>query len=77
MRELAIKLIKTAVIFGAAVLALRLAGPKIGQRMERMFEEAPEDFPPKWMYVNVTAIRENTEQILEALTKEKTATEGA
>ena len=41
--------------------------------MERMFEEAPEDFPPKWMYLNITTIRENTESMLETLKQEPTA----
>jgi hypothetical protein len=40
--------------------------------MDRLFEEVSEDFPPKWMFVNINAIRENTERILEAVTSEPT-----
>ena len=67
MRSIGVKLLKVAAIAGAVILVLRLAGPRIGERMERMFEDAPDDFPPKWMHRNITAIRENTERILEAL----------
>ncbi len=79
MRELAIKLLKMSAVIGAAAVVLRFAGPKLGERMERKFEEAPEDFPPKWMFLNISAIRENTERILEALIQEppQSSTEAA
>lgn len=72
MKELGIKLLKIAAVAGGGMLIMRLVGPKLSERMDRMFEDAPEDFPPKWMYVNITAIRENTERILEALASEPT-----
>ena len=31
----------------------------------------PETAPPKWMFTNITAIRENTERILELLEERK------
>jgi hypothetical protein len=34
---------------------------------ESMFERMPETAPPKWMFRNITAIRENTDRILERL----------
>jgi len=58
---------RTLLVLGLIAAALRFVGPKLGKRMERMLEDAPGDFPPKWMYVNITAIRENTERILEVL----------
>ena len=58
---------RTLLVLAVMAAAVRLAGPKLGKRMERMLEDAPEDFPPKWMYVNITAIRENTERILDVL----------
>jgi hypothetical protein len=70
MRELGVKLLKMSAVAGAAAIVLRLAGPKLGETMERKFENAPEDFPPKWMFINISAIRENTERILEALIQE-------
>ena len=69
MSRIVIKLVKVAIIACAVALVVRLAGPKIRERMERKFEEASDDFPPKWMFRNVAAIRENTERILEVLTK--------
>lgn len=72
MKETGIKLLKIAGVLGGGMLIMRLVGPKLGERMDRMFAEAPEDFPPKWMYLNITAIRENTERILEALASEPT-----
>lgn len=53
-------------IAGAAVLARRWAasgGIDFGQMIEHM----PEDAPPKWMFRNISAIRENTERILQLL----------
>ncbi len=73
MKGFVVKLLKAAVLAGVGVMLLRFVGPKLSERMERMFEEAPEDFPPKWMYLNITAIRENTERILEALRQEPIA----
>ncbi|HSF84288.1 MAG TPA: hypothetical protein VLG28_01340 [Acidimicrobiia bacterium] len=70
MKALGNKLLRTAMIVGAGVVIMRFAGPRLNARVERMFEEAPEDFPPKWMYLNITAIRDNTERILEALQQE-------
>lgn len=79
MRELVMKLLKMSAVIGAAAIVLRLAGPKLGESMERRFEEAPEDFPPKWMFINISAIRENTERILDALIQEppQSSTEAA
>jgi hypothetical protein len=60
-------LIIVGVIAGAALLARRFA-PSCGQfNFEQMIERMPEDAPPKWMFRNITAIRENTDRILELL----------
>ncbi len=69
MNDTTTKLLKVAAVSGGGMLVMRLIGPKLGERLDRMFEDAPDDFPPKWMYLNITAIRENTDHILEALTK--------
>lgn len=74
MKKLVLTLLRVAAIVGIALVAMRFAGPRLGERMERMFEEAPDDFPPKWMYVNITAIRDNTERILETLTQSPAGT---
>lgn len=36
-----------------------------------MLEHMPEDAPPKWMFRNISAIRENTERILQLLESER------
>ena len=54
-----------AVLVGLAVLA-RLLGPKMQNvDWETKFERMPDNAPPKWMFRNITAIRANTDRILE------------
>lgn len=77
MNPLLAKILKVVAILGGGMLVLRLFGPKLSGRMDRMMEEAPDDFPPKWMYLNITAIRENTERILETLDKDEAESESA
>jgi hypothetical protein len=52
---------------GAAYVVRRkmssTGGPDFAQWVERM----PDNAPPKWVFNNVTAIRENTERILQVL----------
>ena len=56
-----------AALAGLGVLA-RLLGPKVGNiDWEKRFEALPDNAPPKWMFRNITAIRENTDRILEIL----------
>ncbi len=70
MKEIGFKLLRIAAVVAGGMVIMRLVGPKLGERMDRMFEKAPDDFPPKWMYLNISAIRENTERILEVLANE-------
>ena len=39
----------------------------------RMVERMPDNAPPKWVFNNVSAIRENTERILEVLESRPTS----
>jgi hypothetical protein len=61
------------VLAGAAVLAVlgvlaRRFGPKmLAIDWEKRFEAMPDNAPPKWMFRNITAIRENTDRILQLL----------
>jgi len=64
-----------AVVLGGALLAARAVRHCGGFDFERMIERMPEDAPPKWMFRNVIAIRENSERILELLEAERTPTE--
>ena len=47
-----------------------------GFDFEQMIERMPENAPPKWMFRNITAIRENTERILVLLESERSARPG-
>ena len=68
-------LIVVVVLVGVGVLVKRLA-PDLGKLdWEKKFEAMPDSAPPKWMFRNITAIRENTDRILEVV--EGRAAEGA
>jgi len=41
--------------------------PSMWDKMRQHMEDMPEDFPPRVMFDNVAAVRENTERILEIL----------
>ena len=61
------------VLAGAAVLAVlgvlaRRFGPKmLAIDWEKRLAAMPGNAPPKWMFRNITAIRENTDRILQLL----------
>ncbi len=73
MKSVLMKIMRLALIFGGVMLVMRFAGPKIGEFVDRKFEEAPEDFPPKWMYLNISAIREQNERIMQLLEEKASA----
>ena len=63
---------KKVLIVGAVVaavgLVLKRLAPELGKiDWEKKFESMPDNAPPKWMFRNITAIRENTERIIEML----------
>lgn len=66
-------LIAGAVVIGAVVLAKRHALSRDGFDLKRFVERMPENAPPKWMFQNITAIRQNTDRILELLDSERSA----
>jgi hypothetical protein len=61
-----------AAVTGTALVAKRLASRSGGLDFGRLFERMPENAPPKLMFRNITAIRENTERILQLLESERT-----
>ena len=65
-------LISGAAVTGAALVAKRLASRSGGLDFGRLFERMPENAPPKLMFRNISAIRENTERILQLLESERT-----
>ncbi|HSD01352.1 MAG TPA: hypothetical protein VLB81_03230 [Gaiellales bacterium] len=56
-----------AAVVGAVLGARRLARGCGGVDFERMIDRMPENAPPKWMFTNISAIRRNTDRILELL----------
>jgi hypothetical protein len=62
---------------GAAFIAKRFASRSGGADFERWVERMPDNAPPKWVFRNVTAIRENTDRILQLLESERTSAEGS
>ncbi len=59
-----------AVVVGAGVCARRCARGHGGFDFEKMIERMPENAPRKWMFRNISAIRDNTERILQLLERE-------
>lgn len=60
-------LILIGVVAGLAYLARRLAPDLRSIDWEKKLEAMPDNAPPKWMFNNIAAIRNNTERILELL----------
>jgi hypothetical protein len=52
---------------GGAFLAKRLASKRGGVDFAQMIERMPEGSPPRWVFDNVSAIRKDTDRILELL----------
>jgi hypothetical protein len=70
-------LISGAAVTGAALIAKRLASRSGGLDFGRLFERMPENAPPKLMFHNISAIRENTERILQLLKSERASAGGS
>ena len=68
-------LIVGAVAIGAVVLAKRHVLSRDGS-LEGWIERMPDNAPPKWAFQNISAIRENTDRILELLEREHKADTG-
>jgi hypothetical protein len=65
-------LISGAAVTGVALVAKHFASGSSGLHIGRLFERMPENAPPKLMFRNISAIRENTERILQLLESERT-----
>jgi hypothetical protein len=62
------KLLLTVVVLaGLAVLVRRATAGFRGIDWDRALAAMPENAPPKWMFNNISSIRENTEHIIELL----------
>ncbi len=69
-------LIIGAVVIGAVVVAKRRALSRDGFDIETFIERMPDNAPPKWAFNNISAIRENTDRILELLDSQQKANTG-
>ena len=56
---------------GLAAAAKRLGRPMRSIDWEKRFERMPDNAPPKWMFANIKAIRQNTDRIIELLEHER------
>ena len=67
---------KKGLLAVALVVAVVAVAKRFGPNMQNMdwekrLERMPDNAPPKWMFRNITAIRENTDQILELLDRDR------
>lgn len=78
------KLVIAALAGGAIVTAIAASAKQCGgesskeakaaakwEKMKHVMDEMPDDFPPRVMFDNLAAIRENTDQMLELLRAER------
>ena len=62
------KVLIVGAVLAAVGLVLKRLVPELGKiDWEKKFESMPDNAPPKWMFRNITAIRENTERIIAML----------
>jgi hypothetical protein len=64
-------LIISGAVIAGSLLARRCARSCGGVDFEKLIERMPENAPPKWMFRNISAIRENTDRILGLLETER------
>jgi hypothetical protein len=59
--------VKKALAGAVLLVGLGVVAKRFGATM---FENLPDDAPPKWMFSNIAAIRENTDRILAILERD-------
>ena len=61
------KVVPPALIAGGLAVLARKFGPRMESSMDwgRIIERMPDDAPPKWMFNNITALREGQERIVD------------
>jgi hypothetical protein len=60
-----------ALLVGLAALGKRFGATLSGLDWEKRFARMPDNAPPKWMFRNISAIRENTDRILELVDRDR------
>ena len=73
MRSMKKALVFAVMLVGLAVLAKRFGPNMQNMDWEKRFERTPDNAPPKWIFRNVTAIRENTDRILQLLERDRSS----
>lgn len=73
MKRVALLIVALA---GVALALKRFGSLAGGVDFASRIEAMPDSAPPKWIYNNVTAIRANTDRILEVLERRRTAESG-
>ncbi|HTK66193.1 MAG TPA: hypothetical protein VL595_27695 [Pseudonocardia sp.] len=68
-------LVSAAVVGILAVLATRLGSKMQDIDWEKRFAALPDNAPPKWMFRNIAAIRENTDRILTLVETERSGSD--
>ena len=62
------KILAIAAVLAVLGVLARRFGPKMAAiDWEKRLEAMPDNAPPKWMFRNITAIRQNTDKILQLL----------
>jgi hypothetical protein len=61
---------------GVVACARRVARHCSGFDFEKIVERMPENAPPRWMFRNISAIRENTERIVDLLEADRVPASG-
>lgn len=65
------QLIVAGAVIGAVFLARRCPSSCSGLDFEKLVDRMPDNAPPKWMFRNISAIRENTDRILRLIESER------
>ncbi|HEY7380936.1 MAG TPA: hypothetical protein VH572_06975 [Gaiella sp.] len=66
-------IIITGAIVGVVLLGRHCMSQCVEGGLPRIIERMPENAPPKWMFRNISAIRENTDRILRLLEEKDAA----
>ncbi len=61
------KMSRVLVVVVGAVAVVKLFRSGEGLSWESIIEKMPDDSPPKWMFLNISAIREQNDRIIELL----------
>jgi hypothetical protein len=70
-------LVVVALLVGIVVVVRRAGAGWRATDWDQRLAAMPDNFPPKWMFNNITAIRENTDRLIELQEQSSRQLEGA